>query len=157
MAKPIITGYLFPPPGSTYRLVPGRLIMIEAIVRIIVGLAAFVLLMSFLATAAVKFFARPLSFGQAFIISVFSFTISTLLIAVYFYIKASMGLPSAADGVATIVSLLLTGVLITRRARAYGIKKTGWLGVGAKTILALIAFSWVLAGLYMAITAMINH
>jgi hypothetical protein len=131
--------------------------MTEAIVRVIIGMAAFILLMSLLATAGVKFFARPLSFGQAFIISVFSFTISTLLIAVYFYVRASMGIPSAADSVATIVSLLLTGVLITRRARAYGIKKTGWLGVGGKAMLALLAFSWVLVGLYMAITAAINH
>jgi hypothetical protein len=113
--------------------------------------------MSLLATAGVRFFARPLSFGRAFIISVFSFTISTLLIAVYFYVKASMGIPSVADGLATIVSLLLTGVVITRRAQAYGIKKTGWLGVGGKTMLALVAFSWVLVGLYLAITAVINH
>jgi hypothetical protein len=131
--------------------------MTEAIVRVIVSLAAFIPLMSLLATAGVKFFARPLSFGQAFIISVFSFTISTLLIAVYFYVKASMGIPPATDGLATMVSLLLTGVLITRRARAYGIKKTGWLGVGGKTMLTLVAFSWALVGLYLAITAVINH
>jgi hypothetical protein len=131
--------------------------MTEAIVRVIIGLAAFILLMSLLATAGVKFFARPLSFGQAFVISVFSFTISTLLIAVYFFVKASMAIPSAADGVATTVSFLLTGVLITRRARAYGIKKTGWLGVGGKTMLALLAFSWALVGLYLAITAVINR
>src|SRR5258706_558080 len=103
--------------------------MTEAMVRVIISLGAFILFMSFLATAGIKFFARPLTFGQAFTISIFSFTISTLLIAVYFYVKASMGVPSSADSVATIVLLLLTGILITQRAQAYGVKKTGWLGV----------------------------
>jgi len=68
---------------------------------------------SLLATAGIKFFARSLTFWQAFIISVFSFTISTLLIAVYFFVKASMGVPYQ------------TGILITQRAQAYGIKKSG--------------------------------
>ena len=68
-----------------------------------------------------------------------------------------MGIPSVADSVATIVSLLLTGVLITRRAQAYGIKKTGRLGVGGKTMLVLVVFSWALVGLYLAITAVINQ
>lgn len=82
----------------------------------------------------------------------FSFAISTLLIAVYYYVKAASGLPSSADSVATMVMLVMTGVLITRRARAYGIEKIGWLGVGGKTILTLLAFSWVLVGLYVLVS-----
>jgi hypothetical protein len=125
--------------------------MTEAMVRVIASLTAFTVFMSLLATIGLKFFARSLSWGQAFIISIFSFAISALVIAVYFYVKAASGIPSSADSVATIVMLVLTGVLITRRARAYGIEKTGWLGVGGKTILSLIAFSWVLVGLYVLV------
>jgi hypothetical protein len=58
---------------------------------------------------------------------------------------------------ATIATLILTGVLITRRARAYGIDKAGWLGIGGKTILALLAFSWVLVGLYVLIITFLTH
>jgi hypothetical protein len=111
--------------------------MTIAMVRVIIGMGVCILLMSLLATAGLKFFARPLTVGQAFIISVFSFSISTVLLAVYAYVNASMGLPSSVDGVATMVALVLSGVLITQRAQPYGIKKTGWLGVGSKTILAL--------------------
>jgi hypothetical protein len=138
-------------------VVSGALIMTEAMVRLVVNLVAFILVMSLLATAAIKFFARPLSFGQALIISVFSFTISTFLIAVYFFVKASIGIPSSVDFIPTIVLLLLTGVLITQRAKAYGIKKTGWVGVGGKTILALLVFSWLMVGLYALVTALIPH
>jgi len=54
------------------------------------------------------------------------------------------------------VMLVLSGVLITRRAQTYGIKKTGWLGVGGKTMLALLAMGWVLVGLYSLITRLMN-
>ena len=43
-------------------------------------------------------------------------------------------------------------LIIARRARTYGIDKAGWLGVA--TILALLAFSWVLVGLYVLITSL---
>jgi len=65
--------------------------MTEAIVRVIIGLAVFILLMSLMATAGLKFFAPPLTVGRAFIISVFSFSISTVLMAVYFFGKGFMG------------------------------------------------------------------
>ena len=52
--------------------------------------------------------------------------------------------------------LILSFVLIAQRARTYGIKKTGWLGVGAKAILGLLVLSWVLVGLYV-LNTMIRH
>jgi hypothetical protein len=128
--------------------------MSDALLRVAISLAALTLLMSVLATAFVKFFARPLTWGQAFIITIFCFAITTALIAAYFFVKAATGIPSSVDSLATIAMLILTGVLITRRARTYGIDKAGWLGVGGKTILTLLAFSWVLVGLYMLITSL---
>lgn len=32
---------------------------------------------------------------------------------------------------------------ITKLARKYGVEKTGWLGIGAKSIFVLIGLSWV--------------
>jgi hypothetical protein len=126
--------------------------MTEAVVRLLIGLGAFTVLLSLLGTAGIKLFARPLTLGQAFIISIFSFTISNVLIAVYFLVQAASGIPRSVDSVVIMILFALTGVLITRRARAYGVEKTGWLGVGGKTILAIVAFSWVLVGLYVLVT-----
>jgi hypothetical protein len=127
--------------------------MSGALLQVAISLVALTMLMSVPATAFLKFFARPLTWGQAFI---FCFAITTALIAVYFFVKAATGIPSSVDGLATVVVLILTGILITRRSRAYGIEKAGWLSVGGKTILALLAFSWVLVGLY-ALIAFLTH
>ena len=129
--------------------------MSDVLLHLTLGLAAYTLLCSVPATAFLKFFARPLTWGQAFVISICCFVITTALIAVYFFVKVATGIPSLVDALATIAMLILTGILITRRARAYGIDKAGWLGVGGKTILALLAFSWVLAGgVYVLITVL---
>jgi hypothetical protein len=130
--------------------------MSDALLQVVISLAALTLLLSVPATAFLKFFARPLAWGQAFIISLFCFAITTALVAVYFLVKAAAGIPSSVDSLATIAMLILTGVLITRRARAYGIDKAGWLGVGGKTILALVAFSWVLVGLYVLVNFLMH-
>jgi YD repeat-containing protein len=127
--------------------------MADSLLWVAIGVVILTLLMSVPARAFLKFFAPPLTWGQAFIISILCFAISTALVAVYYFVKATTGIASSVDGSATIAILILTGVLITRRARAYGIDKVGWFGVGGKTILALIAFSWVLVGLYMLIDA----
>jgi hypothetical protein len=122
--------------------------MSDALLQVAINAAVFTLMIAVPATAFLKYFARPLTWGQAFIISVFSFAITTALVVVYFFVKAKTGIPSSVDSLASIAMLILTGVVMTRRARAYDIDKAGWLGVGGKTILGLIAFSWVLIGLY---------
>jgi hypothetical protein len=45
-----------------------------------------------------------------------------------------------------LVMLCVAGSLITKLAKTYGIEKTGWLGVGAKSMLAVLAMSWVVVG-----------
>ncbi|MEH2512580.1 hypothetical protein V1291_003934 [Nitrobacteraceae bacterium AZCC 1564] len=126
--------------------------MSAALLQVAVGLTVFTLLISIPAATFLKFFARPLTWGQALIISIFCFAITAVLLAVYFFVKATTGIPSFADSFATIPMLIVTGVLITWRARAYGIEKTGWLGIGGKTILSLLAFGWVLVGVCALIT-----
>jgi hypothetical protein len=129
--------------------------MSGVLLHLALGLAAYTLSCSVPATAFLKFFARPLTWGQAFIILICCFVITTALIAVYFFVKVATGIPSSVNALATIATLILTGALITRLARAYGVDKAGRLGVGGKTILALLAFSWVLAGgVYVLITVL---
>ena len=55
------------------------------------------------------------------------------------------------SGLAMLLCMGLAGSLITRLAARDGIKKTGLLGVGAKTVL-LLALGWVaVMGMYLAV------
>jgi hypothetical protein len=40
----------------------------------------------------------------------------------------------------------VAGTIITKLARNYGIEKTGWLGIGAKSIFVVIGLSWLIVG-----------
>jgi hypothetical protein len=51
--------------------------MSNALLQVAIGVAAYILLCSVPATAFLKFFARPLTWGQAFIISIFCLVITT--------------------------------------------------------------------------------
>jgi uncharacterized membrane protein len=89
-----------------------------------IGASFMVLVMTLLVALALNFFARPLSFSRALLISL----IASL---------AGLGLPQVTVELpATLVILFVGGYLITKLAQKYGIKKTGWLGVGAKSMLA---------------------
>ena len=48
------------------------------------------------------------------------------------------------DGIVTIIVIVVSGAVITRLARNYGVKKTGWLGVGGKSVLVMITLTWVI-------------
>jgi hypothetical protein len=74
----------------------GNFFMSGALLQVAISLAALTLMMSVPATAFLKVFARPLTWGQAFIISIFCFAITTALVAVYFFVKAATGIPSSA-------------------------------------------------------------
>ncbi len=99
-------------------------------------------LLAFLCAIALRFFARPLSFNQAFLISFLASAVGVLLVMIYYAAKRSLGLPNGVDAVAGVAMLLLIGALITQRARAYGISKTGLLGVGAKSVIGMVVLTW---------------
>ena len=65
---------------------------------------------------------------------------------VYFFAKAALAWPDTVDGLFTIVIMSVAGTVITKLARNYGIEKTGWLGIGAKSILVLLFLSWLIIG-----------
>ncbi len=122
--------------------------MTAAKVLTLVGIVGFVVAMSLLSTAFLKFFAR----GQTYTVLLFAVAISTVLVAFYFYAKATMGLPSSTDAVAGIAMLVLSGVFIASRSRRRGVETAGRLGVGARTILGLLVLGSVAAGLYLLLT-----
>jgi len=118
--------------------------MIEALFRPLVGGAVLTIAFAMLASAGVKYFARPLPYSKAFLISLAGFAVSTILLLVYFFAKAALAWSDTVDSIFTIIAMCVAGAVITRLARNYGIKKTGWLGIGAKSILVLVVLSWLI-------------
>jgi hypothetical protein len=117
--------------------------MTGAILQVLVGGAALTLVFALLASVGVKYFARPLPYSTAFLISLVGFAVGTVLYVLYFITKTAMALPNSVDGLFTLVVMSLAGTIITILARNYGVEKTGWLGIGAKSIIVLVGLSWV--------------
>lgn len=123
----------------------------EALLRLLTGGTVLTVAFAVLASAGVKYFARSLPFSKAFLISLAGFAIGTILYVVYYFTKAAMAGPDTFDGLFTIVVMSVAGTVITRLARNYGIEKTGWLGIGGKSILMLLVLSWlIVAVVYLA-------
>src|SRR5262249_40093555 len=100
---------------------------------------------------ALKFFARPLLFSQALLISLIassvSIGLSVVLIVLYYLMGSAWGLPRFnVEVLAGCIMLFGGGYLITKLSKKYGIEKTGWLGVGGRSMLAVLAMSWVVVG-----------
>jgi hypothetical protein len=91
---------------------------------------------------------------DALMISLIAAFVTAILMALYYAGKAMTGPPRSADGVATLVGMIVMGILITRQAQTYGVVKTGKLGVGAKSILGLLGISWVMVGLYILVAVL---
>ena len=83
------------------------------------------------------------------IIAGWSFFLSTLLLVAFYIIKPGLNLDI--DSLVVLIWLTLSGVLITRQARKYDVEKSGWLGVGGKAILSVLAVSWVFVGVYLVV------
>jgi hypothetical protein len=65
------------------------------------------------------------------LLSLAGFAIGTILFFVYYFAKAAVKWPDTVDGLFTIVVMSVSGTVITKLARNYGIEKTGWFGIGA--------------------------
>jgi hypothetical protein len=121
--------------------------MIDILVRI----GIFVFIFALFATVFIKLFERRLTFVQAVLIAGWCLLLATVLLTIYFALKPMLGLPASVDGIATIAWMALAGTLIARQAQKYGFKKSGWLGLGAKVMLSILALSWVFVGIYLLI------
>ena len=117
-----------------------------AIVRLILSVALFAAILALLAAVFIKLFARRLTFVQALLIAGWSFFLSTLPLVAYTFLRSVLHVPQSADTISTMVWMAVTGTLITWRARKYGIEKPGWVGLGAKVTLSILALSWALVG-----------
>jgi hypothetical protein len=93
----------------------------------------------------VKYLERSLTFWQALMICGVATAASFAIYVVYVLgLKAPYHLNKDVDGVATLVAWSALGIIITRLAANYGIKKYGWLGVGGRANLYLLMLLWAL-------------
>jgi hypothetical protein len=121
------------------------------LVSLAMGLLPGFLLFTIVYTVILKVLARQLTFNQSLLISAVASTVMIVLLVAYFLSKASLGLDKIYDTFATLAAWCVLGAMITRLARNYGIKKDGWLGVGAKANLWLLAISWAVIAIVFAI------
>lgn len=108
------------------------------------------LVFGLVAAIFVKFFARDLSFARASAISLAAYAVTVGYFVAYTELKRRMGIPSWADMISYLGLLIIPAVLINWLVRKRGIEKTGWLGVGGKTVFSVAAINWVLIGVFLA-------
>jgi hypothetical protein len=116
--------------------------MTAAKVLVLGGIVGSIFVMVVLSMTFMKFFAR----GRTLLNLLLAIAISAVLIAFYYYVRATVGLSSSADAVAAVVMLVLSGAFIARRPRAVEIEQS-WLGVGGRAILGLLVLGLVLMAL----------
>jgi hypothetical protein len=113
-------------------------------------LAGAVLLAIVVAPLLMYFSGRGLTFLQSLRISAVSFAVWAGIMLVFFFTVE----PVTGRTVSGLVALCLAGSLITRLAAREGVTKTGWFGVGAKSVFSLLALIWVAVGVMYLVGAL---
>jgi len=112
----------------------------------LVGLVLLIAAPAIVVAPFLMYLSQTLTFFQSFRILAAGFAVIALISVVGAYV-----LPTAALGLSTLVGTCLAGAIITRLAAKEGVAKRGLLGVGAKSVLSLLAVSLVVVGvLYLA-------
>jgi uncharacterized membrane protein len=118
----------------------------------ILRLVGIVLAYALVGAICMKFFARALSFTQAFAICLAAFAVSLGLFIAYIEFNLRTAVPSWADPIIWTGLLgLIPLALINWLARKRGIEKTGWCGVGTKTYVSVTAINWVSIGIFLTV------
>ena len=93
------------------------------------------------------FSAGGLRFLQSLRIAALSFTVMVPTVS----LAVEHAIPDGIGRIALLLCLCGAGFLITQLAAREGVKKTGWLGVGAKSVLSIVALSQLILGvIYLA-------
>ena len=118
-----------------------------ALISLLVGA---VLLAIVVAPLLMYFSKGGLTFLQSLRISAVSFAVWAGIMLVFFFTVE----PVTGRTVSGLVALCLAGSLITRLAAREGVTKTGWFGVGAKSVFSLLALIWVAVGVMYLVGAL---
>jgi tetrahydromethanopterin S-methyltransferase subunit F len=90
---------------------------------------------------------RSLTFKQSAMIAGTAVAILFAVLIVYYIARAPYYKSRDIDNLAGLVAYCITGIVITRLARNYGIKKLGWFGVGARVNCWLLVAAWAIIAL----------
>ncbi len=121
---------------------------------VVFSVGGFVLSLALCAAMFIKLYGpRSLSFFQALLIAGWSIFLSTILVIAFTVLKPDLKPAPVIDGLSALMLFCLSGVLITRQARKHGIEKSGWLGIGGKAMLSVLA----LAGLFFAAYLVVHN
>ena len=118
------------------------------ILTLIIWVGVVVFVLSVVSAGLLRRFANELTLKEGFFISFVAYGIATFALIAYTFAKPFLGVPTYyADFIGTIAWMGLTGTIMTVQARKYGVQKTGWFGVGGKTMFAVLVLSWVLVAI----------
>jgi hypothetical protein len=118
------------------------------ILTLVVWVGVVVFILSVVSAGLLRRFASELTLKEGFFIAFVAYGVSTFALIAYTFAKPFLGIPSYyADFIGTIAWMGLTGTIMTVQGRKYGVKKLGWLGVGGKTMFAVLVLSWVLVAI----------
>lgn len=122
----------------------GRVTMDSArLVELGLALLPGFVLFTLVYTIAVKILERRLTFVQSLYISAVAVVILLAFIVAYTFAKVPLRLGRDVESFVYIAGYLITGIVITRLARNYGVEKKGWLGLGGRANLWILVASWV--------------
>jgi hypothetical protein len=128
-----------------------------AVFQLVVYFSVVGAIFSLLVAGVIKFFERSLTFGQSFLLAaVTNFVILGVLVVCY-AAKAQLGIPRDVDMLATLASMIVMAIMITRLSANYGIKKVGWFGLGAKVVFGLFVLSWVFTAAMFLLIYLFGH
>lgn len=128
--------------------------MSEAILILLIYFGLLAAFISVISAGILKWLDRRLTFFQWLLIAFVAHAIGLVFYILYFFAERQFAIPKGVAGLVALVWSSIVGSIITRQARTYGVEKTGWLGVGGKSILYLIFLSWVLTIIGLIIAAM---
>ena len=102
------------------------IVLTNPAIIVVFSVGGFVLIFALCAAMFIKLYSPgSLSFVQALLISGWSIFVSTVLVIVFTALKPDLKPAPIIDGLSALILLCLSGVLITRQARKYGVGKIG--------------------------------
>jgi hypothetical protein len=124
--------------------------LFPALAAALAGLLVYVVLLGTLVTLFIKYLSTTLTFRQSLVIGVNAMLpmAGLMVIATLLRLSFAQSMGPTAESVAGVVGMFVAGSMITRLAERSGEKRTGKVGIGAKTMLSILLAAWLLAGIY---------
>src|SRR6266480_2910945 len=117
-----------------------------ALTQILIGFTALCIVPTLIAAPVMNFFVKEMPLRKLALVFFWA-SFRVLFIAAVVIVGIRVGqvdVPAGVDGLFTLIGMCAVGSLITYSLEHYGIPRRKFPGVGAKTIVVLLGFSWVI-------------